>query len=65
MKYLLLVHFANGSESYYANDPDILKEYAELKKFNSWEVFELNKTVYSFIDCNTQPINRKNICRKS
>lgn len=50
MKYLLLVHLKKGSESYYGNDPDSLKEYAEFRKFQCWEVYELNKTVYSYID---------------
>lgn len=47
MKYLLLVHFSNRCESYYANDPDVLKEYAELKNFKTYEVYELNKTICS------------------
>lgn len=51
MEYLLLVHLKNGrSESYYANDPDKLKEYAEFRNFNRWEVYELNKIVYSTIN---------------
>ena len=48
MKYLLLVHFANGCESYFADDPYKLKEYAEMRKFDYWEVYELKKTVYSY-----------------
>ena len=48
-KYLLLVHFKNGCESYYSNDPDKLKEYAEMKNYKSYEIFELNKTFYSYI----------------
>lgn len=49
MKYLLLVHFKNTTESYYSDDPDGLKEYAEFRKFQCWEVYELNRTVYSYI----------------
>lgn len=52
MKYLLLVHFANGCESYYADDPDKLREYAELKKFNHYEIYELKKTIYSYLNTN-------------
>lgn len=52
MKYLLLVHFKNGCESYYANDPNVLKSYAESKNFDCWEVYELNKTIYSFVNAN-------------
>ena len=50
MKYLLLVHFYNSTESYYSDNPDKLKAYAELKKFQCWEVYELNGTVYSYIE---------------
>lgn len=49
-RYLLLVYFDNGSESYYGDNPDTLKSYAELKKFKAFDIFELNKTVYSFVD---------------
>lgn len=50
MKYLLLVHFPkNKSETYYADDPDKLKEYAESRGFEYWEVYELNKTVYQYV----------------
>lgn len=49
MKYLLLVHLENGCESYYADDPDKLKEYAELKKFSYFEIYELAKTIYSYV----------------
>lgn len=49
MKYLLLIHLTNGCESYYGNDPDKLKEYAELRNFNCFEVYELKKTVYSYV----------------
>lgn len=47
MKYLLLVHLKNGTESYYSDNPDGLKEYAEFRKFQRWEVYELKRTVYS------------------
>lgn len=50
-KYLLLVHFENSkTESYYSDDPDKLKEYAEYRKFKSFDIYELNKTIYSFKD---------------
>lgn len=49
MKYLLLVHLENGCESYYADDPDKLKEYAELRKFSYFEIYEFKKTIYSYI----------------
>ena len=49
MKYLLLVHLKNTTESYYSDDPNGLKEYAEFRKFQYWEVYELNKTVYSYV----------------
>lgn len=49
MKYLLLVHLKNGTESYYADDPDGLKEYAEFRKFDNFEIYELNKTIYSYV----------------
>lgn len=49
MKYLLLVHFKNKTESYYADDPDGLKEYAEFRKFDNFEIYELNKTIYSYV----------------
>lgn len=52
MKYLLLVHFKNRTESYYADDPDGLKEYAEFRKFDIFEIYELNKTIYSYIEAN-------------
>lgn len=54
-KYLLLVHVKDElkryytCESYYGNDPDKLKEYAEFRKFDSFEIYELNKTVYSYV----------------
>lgn len=52
MKYLLLVHFVNGCESYYADDPDKLKEYAEIKKISNFEIYELKKPIYSYIEAN-------------
>ena len=52
MKYLLLVYLKNGTESYYADDPDKLKEYAEFRKFYNFEIYELNKTIYSTIEAN-------------
>ena len=43
-KYLLLVILkGNKSESYYADDKDKLKEYAEFRKFKNYKVFELKE----------------------
>lgn len=50
MKYLLLVQFSNGCESYFGDDADKLKEYAELRKFDYWTIYELNKEVYSYVN---------------
>lgn len=43
-KYLLLVILKNNKiESYFANNSNALKEYAELKKFTRYEIYELKK----------------------
>lgn len=42
MKYLLLVYLKKGNtESYYSNDLDGLKEYADFRKFDNYKLFEL------------------------
>lgn len=63
-KYLLLVHFGNSeTESYYGDDPDGLKEYAEYRKFKSFDIYELNKTFYSFKEGGINEIRSRNVCK--
>lgn len=50
MKFLLLVHFKNETASYYGDDPDILIEYAEIRGFKCWEVYELSKIIHSYCE---------------
>lgn len=50
MKYLLLVRYSNGLESYYANDSDKLKEYVQLlKNYKSYDIYELSKVIESVV----------------
>lgn len=43
-KYLLLVLLKKGkTESYYADDKDKLKEYADFRKFDNYRIFELKE----------------------
>lgn len=44
MKYLLLVYLKKGhTESYYSDDLDGLKEYADFRKFDNYKLFELEE----------------------
>ena len=50
MKYLLLVKYSNGLESYYSNDSDKLKEYVKLlKNYKSYDIYELSKVIESVV----------------
>lgn len=44
LKFLLLVYCKKGNtESYYADDPKKLKEYALFRKFDNYKIYELKK----------------------
>lgn len=44
MKYLLLVYLKKGhTESYYSNNIKDLKEYAKIRKFENYKLFELKQ----------------------
>lgn len=50
MKYLLLVRYSNTLESYYADNPERLKEFAKLlKNYIGYDIYELNKTIESVL----------------
>mgnify|MGYP006959237176 CR=1 FL=1 len=43
-KYLLLVYCKKGNtESYYSDDKDKLKEYADFRNFDNYKIFELKE----------------------
>lgn len=46
MAYLLLVQFLKKTESYYSNDPEALKEYAEVRGFDNYKVYKLGEVIY-------------------
>ena len=46
MTYLLLVQFSKKTESYYSNDPEALKEYAEARGFDNYKVYKLGEVIY-------------------
>lgn len=46
MAYLLLVQLSKKTESYYSNDPEALKEYAEAREFNNYKVYKLGEVIY-------------------
>lgn len=49
-KYLLLVLLNNNkTESYFADSSNKLKEYAELRKFTKYEIYELKKVIMEVI----------------
>ena len=46
MAYLLLIQLSKKTESYYSNDPDTLKEYAEARGFDNYKVYKLGEVIY-------------------
>lgn len=46
MAYLLLVQLSKKTESYYSDDPETLKEYAEVREFDNYKVYKLGEVIY-------------------
>lgn len=46
MAYLLLVQLSKKTESYYFDDPETLKEYAEVRGFDNYKVYKLGEVIY-------------------
>lgn len=46
MAYLLLVQLSKKTESYYSDDPETLKEYAEVRGFDNYKVYKLGEVIY-------------------